>query len=201
MAHMTYHHKHRERERTLEDNDPLYKSHCTIWNQFSCILYLPLPQAGIEYPGCITMCCGQSDCKVSTRVEKEGGYMCLPPCLWLNSSICLWEEVTGRSRGWKRANSPFMGMLQSNLCFQSQRQCYIHQPLHKTHLTLLNTHFQRHSIICIRFPELYPQGFCVQTYSFHLVRIVFFSVQSIVWFDSIGNFRSPDENAFQTIFR
>ncbi len=63
---------------------------------------------GIEFPWPV------SHCAVLYKIAKWGErprakwkrrYIHLT-CLWLNGSICLWEEVTGRSGVWAKANYP-----------------------------------------------------------------------------------------------
>lgn len=63
---------------------------------------------GIEFPWPV------SHCAVLYKIAKWGErvrakwkrrYIHLP-CLWLNGSICLWGEVTGRSGVWVKANYP-----------------------------------------------------------------------------------------------
>lgn len=63
---------------------------------------------GIEFPWPVSHCAVLY--KIAkwgerTRAKWKRRYIHLP-CLWLNGSICLWEEVTGRSGVWAKANYP-----------------------------------------------------------------------------------------------
>lgn len=72
-----------------------YPSNGTIWNHFNCVLYSPRPQAGIEFLGCITMCCAGQDWNASEWVSERASeqvrasvYTFTPHACGFNGTIC-----------------------------------------------------------------------------------------------------------------
>lgn len=79
----------------------------TIWNHFCCVI-LFATKWGLNFHGLyhIVLCCARLQSEASgARAKRKRRYIHLP-CLWLNGSICLWGEVTGRSGVWAKANYP-----------------------------------------------------------------------------------------------